>query len=101
MRRWAAEISPAARHPRRRVQLRTTNPVEPACSTVGLRTGGTRGVGSPAVALATVFTLAESAQEHRRAIASAHLVALVRAGARCEEVRRTGFLMEREEAAAA
>ncbi|MFE9237501.1 hypothetical protein [Streptomyces sp. NPDC007007] len=53
------------------------------------------------MALATAFTLAESAQEHRRAIARAHLVALVRAGARCEEVRRTGFLMEREEAAAA
>nr|WP_178378917.1 hypothetical protein [Streptomyces sp. NBRC 110465] len=45
--------------------------------------------------------MAESAQEHRRTIARAHLVALVRAGARYGEVRRPGFLMEREEAAAA
>ncbi len=50
--------------------------------------------GSPAAALPMVFKLVESAQTRRRAIRGAHLVALVRAGARFEKV----VLTERPEA---
>jgi hypothetical protein len=56
----------------------------------------TRGAGSPAAALAMVFKLVESVQERWRAITGAHLVALVRSGARFEN----GVLVERTEAAA-
>ncbi|MFI6493264.1 hypothetical protein [Streptomyces sp. NPDC050564] len=48
------------------------------------RTKITCSAGSPAAALAMVFKLVESAQERRRAITGAHLVALVRSGARFE-----------------
>ncbi|MGQ5648450.1 IS256 family transposase [Streptomyces sp. EKR5.2] len=64
------------------IHLRTTNPIESTFSTVKLRTKVTRGASSPAAALAMVFKLVESAQERWRAITGAHLVALVRAGAR-------------------
>ncbi|MED7828926.1 IS256 family transposase, partial [Streptomyces chiangmaiensis] len=64
------------------VQLRTTNPMESTFSTVRLRTKAARGAGSLAAALALVFKLVESAQERWRAITGAHLVALVRTGAR-------------------
>ncbi|MFJ9729358.1 IS256 family transposase [Streptomyces sp. NPDC101209] len=77
--------------------LRTTNPIESTFSTVKLRTKVTRGAGSPAAALAMVFKLVESAQARWRAITGAHLVPLVRAGARFEN----GHLVERPEAAAA
>ncbi|WP_329293515.1 IS256 family transposase [Streptomyces sp. NBC_01455] len=79
------------------IHLRTTNPVESTFSTVKLRTKGTRGAGSPAAALTMVFKLVESAQARWRAITGAHLVPLVRAGARFEN----GVLVEREEAGAA
>lgn len=78
------------------MHLRTTNPMESTFSTVKLRTKVTRGAGSPAAALAMVFKLVESAQARWRAITGAHLVALVRAGARFEN----GVLVEREEPAA-
>ena len=39
------------------IHLRTTNPVESTFSTVKLRTKVTRGAGSPAVALAMVFSV--------------------------------------------
>jgi putative transposase len=65
-------------------------------STVKLRTKVTRGAGSPTAALAMVFRLVESAQTRWRAITGAHLVPLVRAGARFEN----GVLVERLEAAA-
>ena len=79
------------------IHLRTTNPIESTFSTVKLRTKVTRGAGSPAAAaLAMVFKLVESAQERRRAITGAHLVALVRSGALFEN----GILVERAEAAA-
>lgn len=55
--------------------------------------GVTRGAGSPAAALAMVFKLVESAQERRRAITGASLVALVRSGVKFEN----GFLVERDE----
>jgi transposase-like protein len=78
------------------IHLRTTNPIESTFSTVRLRTKVTRGAGSPAAAFAMVFKLVESAQARWRAITGAHLVPLVRAGARFEN----GVLVEREEAAA-
>ncbi|MGW7674180.1 IS256 family transposase, partial [Streptomyces sp. NPDC054775] len=65
-------------------------------STVKFRTKVTRGPGSPAAALAMMFKLVESAQARWRAVTGAHLVPLVRAGARFEN----GVLVEREEAAA-
>jgi len=64
---------------------------------VKLRTKVTRGAGSPAAAVAMVFKLVESAQARWRAITGAHLVCLVRAGARFEN----GVLVERSEAGAA
>jgi transposase-like protein len=79
------------------IHLRTTNPIESTFSTVKLRTKVTRGVGSPAAALAMVFKLFESAQARWRAITGAHLVTLVRAGARFDN----GVLAERREDAAA
>ncbi|MFE9976180.1 IS256 family transposase [Streptomyces hirsutus] len=79
------------------IHLRTTNPIEPTFSTVKLRTKVTRGAGSPAAALAMVFKLVESAQERWRAITGAHLVALVRSGAKFEN----GVLVERSERIAA
>ncbi|MFC7264651.1 IS256 family transposase [Streptomyces lutosisoli] len=78
------------------IHLRTTNPIESTFSTVKLRTKVTRGAGSPAAALAMVFKLVESAQARWRAITGAHLVPLVRAGARF----KNGVLVEREGAAA-
>ena len=79
------------------IHLRTTNPIESTFSTVKLRTKVTRGAGSPAAALAMVFKLVESAQARWRAITGAHLVALVRAGARFEN----GILVERQQTAVA
>ncbi|MDX3098026.1 IS256 family transposase [Streptomyces sp. ME19-03-3] len=75
------------------IHLRTTNPIESTFSTVKLRTQVTRGAGSPAAALPIIFKLVESAQERWRAITGAHLVPLVRAGARFEN----GVLAERSE----
>lgn len=79
------------------IHLRTTNPIESTFSTVKLRTKVTRGAGRPAAALAMVFKLVESAQVCWRAITGAHLVALVRSGARFEN----GVMVECEETAAA
>ncbi|MFD0622239.1 IS256 family transposase [Streptomyces sanglieri] len=78
------------------IHLRTTNPIESTFSTVKLRTKVTRGAGSPAAALAMVFKLVESAQARWRAITGAHLVPLVRMGARFE----SGVLVERSRGAA-
>jgi transposase-like protein len=79
------------------IHLRTTNPIESTFATVRLRTKVTRGAGSRAAALAMVFKLVESAQARWRAVNGAHLVPLVRAGARFER----GQLVERPEAVAA
>jgi putative transposase len=64
---------------------------------VRLRTKVTNGAGSRAAGLAMVFKLIESAQDRWRAVNGAHLVALVRAGARFER----GQLVERPESPAA
>ncbi len=79
------------------IHLRTTNPTESTFSTVKLRTKVTRRAGSPAAALAMVFKLVESAQDRWRAITGAHLVSLLRAGARFENSVR----VERLETSAA
>jgi transposase-like protein len=72
------------------VHLRTTNPIGSTFSAVKLRTKAARGTGGPAAALTMVFKLVESAQARWRAITGAHLVPLVRAGARFEN----GILVE-------
>ncbi|MCX4745854.1 IS256 family transposase [Kitasatospora sp. NBC_01287] len=79
------------------IHLRTTNPIESTFATVRLRTKVTKGAGSRAAGLAMVFKLVESAQARWRAVNGAHLVPLVRAGARFER----GQLIERPEAVAA
>ena len=78
------------------VHLKTSNPIESTFATVRLRTKVTKGPGSRAAGLAMVFKLLEAAQEHWRYVNGAHLVALVRAGAKFEK----GVLMERPEQAA-
>ncbi|GAA1103779.1 IS256 family transposase [Kitasatospora arboriphila] len=79
------------------IHLRTTNPIESTFATVRLRTEVTKGAGSRAAGLAMVFKLVESAQARWRAVNGAHLVPLVRAGARFER----GKLVERPGAVAA
>jgi transposase-like protein len=79
------------------IHLRTTNPIESTFATVRLRTKVTKGAGSRAAGLAMVFKLVESAQARWRAVNGAHLVPLVRAGARFER----GMLAERSQEIAA
>lgn len=79
------------------IHLRTTNRIESTFATVRLRTKVTKGAGSRAAGLAMVFKLVESAQARWRAVNGAHLVALVRAGARFQH----GLLVERDQAKAA
>ncbi|WP_433894229.1 IS256 family transposase [Streptomyces sp. CA-111067] len=79
------------------IHLRTTNPIESTFATVRLRTKVTKGAGSRAAGLAMVFKLVESAQARWRAVNGAHLVPLVRAGARFEH----GLLVERAQTVAA
>ncbi|WP_406131336.1 IS256 family transposase [Streptomyces sp. NBC_00989] len=78
------------------IHLRTTNPIESPFATVRLRTKVTKDAGSRAPELAVLFKVIESARARRRAVNAPHLVALVRAGARCEH----GRLVERDERAA-
>ncbi|MFF2147950.1 IS256 family transposase [Kitasatospora sp. NPDC058190] len=79
------------------IHLRTTSPIESTFATVRLRTKVTKGAGSRAAGLAMVFKLVESAQARWRSVNGAHLVPLVRAGARFER----GQLVERPELVAA
>jgi putative transposase len=75
-----------------RIRLRTTNSIESTFSTVRLRTNVTRGAGTRAAALAMTFKLIDSAEVRRRSVNAAHLVALLRAGARFGR----GMLVERK-----
>jgi putative transposase len=78
------------------IHLRTTNPIESTFATVRLRQRVTKGPGSRAAGIAMAFKLIESAQHRWRAVNSAHLVALVRAGAKFEN----GVLVERPDESA-
>jgi transposase-like protein len=73
------------------VHLRTTNPIESTFATVRHRTKVTKGPGSRAAGLAMAFKLIQAAQHRWRAVNGAHLVPLVRAGAKFE----AGKLVER------
>jgi putative transposase len=73
------------------IHLRTTNPIESTFATVRLRNRDTKGPGSRAAGVAMVCKLVESAQARWRAVNAAHLVALIRAGAKLEN----GKLVER------
>jgi transposase-like protein len=73
------------------VHLRTTNPIESTFATVRNRSKITKGPGSRAAGIAMAFKLIEAAQSRWRAVNAAHLVALVRAGARFHN----GRLVER------
>jgi putative transposase len=78
------------------IHLRTSSPIESTFATVRHRTRVTKGPSRRTVGLAMAFKLIESAEQRRPAV-KAHLVALVRAGARFER----GALVEREPAVAA
>ncbi|HSH62310.1 MAG TPA: IS256 family transposase [Acidimicrobiales bacterium] len=73
------------------LHLKTTNPIESTFATVRLRTKVTKGPGSRAAGLAMAFKLIEAAEQRWRAVNGAHLVALVRAGAKFDK----GVLIER------
>ena len=73
------------------IHLRTTNPIESTFATVRLRQRVAKGPGSRAAGIVMAFKLIASAQHRWRAVNSAHLVALVRAGAKFEN----GVLVER------
>ena len=62
--------------------LRTTNPIESTFAPVRARTDITKGPGSREAGLAMIFKLMEAAEGRWRKLTGAHLVALVRAGAR-------------------
>lgn len=62
--------------------LRTTNPIESVFAPVRARTDITKGPGSRQAGLAMIFKLMEAAEGRWRKLSGAHLVALVRAGAK-------------------
>jgi putative transposase len=64
--------------------LRTTNPIESVFAPVRARTGITKGPGTRQAGMAMIFKLIEAAEGRWRKLTGAHLVALVRAGARFE-----------------
>jgi putative transposase len=62
--------------------LRTTNPIESTFAPVRARTDITKGPGSREAGVAMIFKLMEAAEGRWRRLTGAHLIALVRAGAR-------------------
>ena len=70
--------------------LRTSNPIESVFAPVRARTDITKGPGSRQAGLAMIFKLMEAAEGRWRKLTGAHLVALVRAGAKF----RNGKLVE-------
>ena len=57
------------------MHLRTTNPIESTFATVRLQTVRTKGCGSRVATLTTVFKLAQSAEQHWRALNGSALIA--------------------------
>ena len=80
-----------------RARLRAASPVEPAVAAVRHRAKVTQGPGSGAAGLAMAFKGIQAARDHWRMASTAHLAALVRAGARSGR----GVLTGRPEPAAA
>ena len=74
------------------VHLRTTNPIESTFATVRLRHRVTKGSGSRQKGLTMAYKLLDMAQARWRRITAAHLVPLVRAGARFQD----GEIVERD-----
>ena len=66
----------------RRARLRAASPVEPAVAAVRHRARVTQGPGSGAAGLAMAFKGIQAARDHWRMASTAHLAALVKAGAR-------------------
>lgn len=64
--------------------LRTTNPIESTFAPVRARMDLTKGPGSREAGVAMIYKLMEAAEGRWRKLTGAHLVALVRAGARFE-----------------
>jgi transposase-like protein len=62
------------------IHLRTTNPIESTFATVRLRTAKSRGCGSRASILSTVFKLAQSAELRWRTLRGAEMIAKVITG---------------------
>ena len=62
------------------IHLRTTNPIESTFATVRLRTAKSRGCGSRASILSTVFKLAQSAQLRWRTLRGAEMLGKVITG---------------------
>ncbi len=62
--------------------LRTTNPIESTFAPVRARTDLTKGPGSREAGLSMIYKLMEAAEGRWRRLNGAHLVALVRAGAK-------------------
>lgn len=62
--------------------LRTSNPIESVFAPVRARTDVTKGPGSRQAGLSMIFKLMEAAEGRWRKLTGAHLVALVRAGAK-------------------
>ncbi len=73
--------------------LRTTNPVESVFAPVRARPDITKGPGSRQAGLAMIYKLIEAAEGRWRKLTGAHLVAMVRAGAKF----RNGELVEGNE----
>ena len=73
--------------------MRTTNPIESVFAPVRARTDITKGPGSREAGLSMIYKLIEVAEGRWRKLTGAHLVALVRAGARFVD----GELVERSE----
>ena len=62
------------------IHLRTTNPIESTFATVRLRTAKSRGCGSRASILSTVFKLAQSAEQRWQKLRGAEMIAKVVTG---------------------
>jgi transposase-like protein len=62
------------------IHLRTTNPIESTFATVRLRTVKSRGCGSRASILSTVFKLAQSAEQRWQKLRGAEMIAKVITG---------------------